>query len=536
MIAQPEWSYVPGRAGRSGSRTPLSGLLTYGAEYYPDRTAISDGETAYTHSELERGARRVASAMHRLGVRQRDRVVVLAEKLSLVPMLAAAIWKLGAVYVPLDASSPQSRLDRIMGPLAPTVVLGKAAKLAACQPSLPTLSFESLVDIARSDDAEPWDVPHNADEEDIAYIIFTSGSTGSPKGVMISHRSLLDYFYNHNQVLRFTPTSRVFSFSPFHFDVSIEDTLLPLSVGAFVYQFRGAPLGALVHRLVARERITHLIAVSTILSMITPAFSKPVPDLAMVMTGAEVCDPKIINQWKDCMPGTRVINAYGPTEATIVCLTHTIDVPEAGRRNAYPIGRPLEGVSIKLMGPSGEITAPGELGELWVGGSQVMTGYFADPEETHRAIVLHEGTRYYRTGDICRLNELGQVEFVGRRDEEIKIAGRRINLGEVRQAALAWPNTSAVAVGLVEINGRREIGTVIVSKQGADELERVLNYLAEQLPAYMLPSVVAWGQSVSLGATGKVDEKHLIDLLRGACLKYGAQRYVMTEAGNFVSH
>src|SRR5262249_599730 len=152
------------------------------------------------------------------------------------------------------------------------------------------------------------------------------------------------YFFNHNQVLRFTPDSRVFSFSPFHFDVSIEDTLLPLSVAAFVYQFRGAPVGALVYRLLTRERITHLIPVSTILAMVTPAVSAEVPHLEMVMTGAEVCDPKVINQWKRRMPYLRVINAYGPTEVTIVCLTHEIDAPDDIRRKAYPIGRPLPGV------------------------------------------------------------------------------------------------------------------------------------------------------------------------------------------------
>jgi D-alanine--poly(phosphoribitol) ligase subunit 1 len=123
---------------------------------------------------------------------------------------------------------------------------------------------------------------------------------------MISHGSLLDYFYNHNQVLRYTPDSRVLSFAPFHFDASIEDTLLPLSIGAFVYQYKGMPIGVLVQRVLKQHRITHLIAISTILTVITdgnsPLNSSVLPDLEMVMTGGELCDPKVINKWKTNFP------------------------------------------------------------------------------------------------------------------------------------------------------------------------------------------------------------------------------------------
>jgi D-alanine--poly(phosphoribitol) ligase subunit 1 len=306
MLERPEWLYVPGQTDRRGNRVPLSALLKYGADHHPTRTAITDGQTSYTFLELERGAQRIATTLREIGVRRGDRVAVLAEKLALLPMLAAAIWKLGAVYVPLDSDSPPMRLQHMLEQLAPAAVLGKAERLAACQLTLPRITFESLANTANVETARTQDAECEVEEDEVAYIIFTSGSTGAPKGVMISHKSLLDYFFNHNQVLRFTPDSRVFSFSPFHFDVSIEDTLLPLSVGAFVYQFRGAPVGALVYRLLTRERITHLIAVSTLLAMITPAVSTELPDLEMVMTGAEVCDPKIINHWKRRMPYLRV--------------------------------------------------------------------------------------------------------------------------------------------------------------------------------------------------------------------------------------
>lgn len=534
---QPQWMYRPGQTGRSGNRAPLSGLFHYGAAHHPDRVALSDGEVTYSFAQLEIGAQRIAAALRELGVDKADRVAILAEKRSITPMLAAAIWKLGAIYVPLDADSPPARLERIVDQLTPSAMLGGAEKLGRLAERSPSLSFAALARRAMDAAAPRWIDQCPVAEEQTAYIIFTSGSTGAPKGVMISHRSLLDYFYNHNQVLQFTDRSRVFSLSPFHFDVSIEDTLLPLSLGAFVYLFRGIQVGPLIRRLLARERITHLIAVSTLLSLITkdardidPAH---LPDLEMVMTGAEICDPKIINFWKAAMPRLRVINAYGPTEATIVCLTHAIDEPEPGRQKAYPIGRPLDGVIVKIVSGGAEITRPGEPGELWVAGSQVMSGYFRMPEETDRVVVLCDGARFYRTGDLCCFDESGRVEFLGRLDDEIKLAGRRIHLGEIRQLALSQPQTAAAATGLVSLNGRQQIGLVVVRTDAVESLDSVLAYLSDQVPEYMLPRVVAVAQAPRLGVTGKTDEKKLVALLNEACERHCADRYVFTEEGVF---
>src|SRR5205807_1147992 len=125
------------------------------------------------------------------------------------------------------------------------------------------------------------------------------------------------------------------------------------------------------------------------------------PCLEMVMTGAEVCDPGVINVWRTNLPEVRVINAYGPTEATIVCLTHQIERADPGRMSAYPIGRPLRGVAARIVDEAGEVRQPGRPGELWIGGEQVMRGYFDQPEETARRVVEVDGVRYYRTGDVC---------------------------------------------------------------------------------------------------------------------------------------
>jgi D-alanine--poly(phosphoribitol) ligase subunit 1 len=514
---------------------PLAEIYTYGATQFGPCPAITDGDTGYTFEQLERGAQRVAAALHEAGVRPGDKVAVLTSKRAYIPVFTGSIWKLGAVYVPIDAHNPPARIERLLDQLQPAAVLGDSTDLAKLSQRPRMLPFAELLQRASDDSAASWNNSPAVVEEEPAYIIFTSGSTGTPKGVMISHGSLLDYFYNHNQVLRFTPDSKVLSFAPFHFDVSIEDTILPLSLGAFVYQYRGMPIAALARRVLTKHRITHMIAVSTVLTVITseakPLNSEVLPDLEMVMTGAEVCDPKIINAWKHNFPAARVINAYGPTEATIVCLTHTIEEPEVQRTRSYPIGKPLDRVVIKLMGEDGEINRPGTDGELWVGGSQVMVGYLGDVKATDRAVVTRDGIRYYRTGDICRFDENGNIEFVGRRDDEVKIAGRRINLREVSQPALAY-GTGAFA-GVLSKNGSRQLGLIIISENGAEVLDSLKEHLSQQLPEYMRPHVLAYAEQPVLGSTGKTNEHHLLTLLNTAWQNEPADQYVFGAGGSF---
>jgi D-alanine--poly(phosphoribitol) ligase subunit 1 len=537
-MQQPEWLFTFENSGRWGERKPLSRLFEYGAAEFGSRPAIADGQLNYSYNELEMGARRIAALLNKSGVRNGSRVAVLATKRACIPMFAVAIWKLGGIYIPLDAQNPAARIERLLNQLQPAAILGEGTDVARGPEGVPAITSGQLLECAKDESAPAWNDCAAPDESKPAYIIFTSGSTGVPKGVMISHGSLLDYFYNHNQVLRFTSDSHVLSFAPFHFDVSIEDTLLPLSLGAFVYQYKGMPIGLLVRRVLKQHKITHIIAVSTILTVITegdsPVNSEVLPHLQMVMTGAELCDPKVINTWKKNFPGARVINVYGPTEATIVCTAFVIEQPEENRSKAYPIGKPLDGVLLKIMGEEGEITAPGRDGELWVGGPQVMIGYFNEPEETAKSIVTCDGVRYYKTGDICRLDQNGDVEFVGRRDDEIKLAGRRINLREISQLALAYG--SRAFAGVLSSNGKRQLALVLVSDHGVKVLDAVRQHLSEQLPEYMRPQVLGYVEQPVFASTGKTNESQLLSLLNTAYQIQPFEKYIFNSDCIFAPH
>jgi amino acid adenylation domain-containing protein len=489
--ALPPWSVDP--AGPPGPPPALGDLLVAASLRWPDRTAINDGAAAFTFAQLEQGAGQVAAWLAGQGVAAGDRVVILTEKRAVMPVLAVAVWKCGAVYVPLDATEPPARLRALLTRLQPAAVISLDDREPPVDQGI-RLGMERLTALLSGPAATHRTVAHHP--EDAAYIIFGSGPTGIPTGIENSAAGLLNYFGNHNQVLRLTPDSRVLSLSPFTVDVSLEDTLLPLSLGAFVHQFRSMPAGAVIRGVLARERITHLIAVSMLLAMITADGRQltraKLPDLELVMTGAQVCDPAVVNIWRRQLPEVRFVHAFGPPETTVFCVSHEIAPEDPERESAYPIGRPLRGMTAKIIRDGIELRQPGLPGELWVGGDQIMRGYFDQPELTaHRTTEL-DGIRYFRTGDLCSYDHDGNLVFHAHEDGEISwLAGRRTHLSEIRQAALASPGVDQAFAAVVRHNNRDVVALAIVSalRQALSDVEA---HLTDLLPSYQRPALLAW--------------------------------------------
>ncbi|MET9532202.1 AMP-binding protein [Streptomyces sp. NPDC006649] len=529
-VALPPWSIDP--ADGTSPPPALGDLLVAPALKWPDRTAINDGDVSYTFAQLEQGAQTVAAWLTGQGVGAGDRVVVLAEKRAVMPILALAIWKCGAVYVPLDAAEPVARLEGLLKRLQPVAVIA----LDDRDPVVPAdcwLGKEQLAVILSGPPVTHSTVPRRP--EQAAYIIFAAGSTGEPQGVENSAAGLFAYFGNHNQVLRFTAESRVLSLSPFNVDVSLEDTLLPLSLGAFVFQFRSLPAGAVMRSVIGRERITHLIAVSMLLAMITgdgrQITRAKLAGLELVMTGAQVCDPAVVNIWRQQLPETRFVHAFGPPEATVFSLTHEIGSEDAERTTAYPIGRPLRGMKAKIMQGEAEIHEPGVNGELWVGGDQVMRGYFDQPDETARLVVDLDGTRYFRTGDICSYEEDGNIVLHSHGDEEVTwLAGRRTHLSEIRRAALGCSGVDRAVVAVIRRSNRDVVALVVMSeaRQVVADVEARLRGL---LPEYMRPTLLAWSPGGSATSTAESGERELVQRLAEAAQQSNSNYFVLSADG-----
>lgn len=535
MIANSAHETIEQACARVASLCSLADILS-APVCLPDKKAVDDGRIAYSFSQLDELSRSIAHAFVAQGLRKGDRVFVLAEKCSEIVVIALAIWKAGAVYVPVDVENPAPRVELMFRSIAPRLVIGPSRLInsfSSIWREVPRLHLELINDIGK--EAIPTPLPRVA-SGDVAYIMHTSGSTGTPKGVVMSHGSILTYFAGHNQVLCINGASRCLNNAPFHFDVSIQDTFLPLAFGATVYLTRGLPVGALLLRTIERERITHLIAVATILTIITGDGRRlaktDLSALEVVMTGAEVCDVKVINAWLRHAPSVRVINGYGPTEVNSISLTYTITEANEQRTEFYPIGKPLSTVRAVLIGGAGNlITAAGEVGELLLGGPQLMNGYWNNPDETGKAFTVIDGDRYYRTGDLCHLDHQGNFVFDGRRDAEIKLAGRRVNLTEVQQCLLKHPCVSAATVGVASIDGRSAVAALIIprSPMAIKDLKQVKRFAAARLPDYMVPTYLAVYEHAVLLASGKTDQRRLLRALEQEISEARAEFYRVDE-------
>lgn len=536
MIADSARDLIEQACDKVAGLNSLAEILSVSVSVSPDKKAIDDGRITYSFAELDEVSRSIAYAFVAQGLRKGDRVFVLAEKCSEIVAIALAIWKAGAVYVPIDVENPAQRVELLFNRIAPRLVIGPSRLIESFSSiwrDVARLQFELINDIGK--EAIPVPLPKVA-HRDVAYIMHTSGSTGSPKGVEMSHGSILTYFAGHNQVLRINGASRCLNNAPFHFDVSIQDTFLPLSFGATVYLTRGLPVGVVLLRTIERERITHLIAVATILTIVTGdgrrLANTDLSALEVVMTGAEVCDVKVINAWLKHAPSVRVINGYGPTEVNSISLTYSITEADDQRTDFYPIGKPLSTVRALLIRETGSlITAPGEAGELLLGGPQLMNGYWNNPDETAKAFLVIDGDRYYRTGDLCHLDHRGNFVFDGRRDAEIKLAGRRVNLTEVQQCLLEHTRVSAAIVGVATVDGRSAVAALInpSSPMTIQDLKHVKRFVAARLPDYMVPTYLAVYEHAVLLASGKTDQRRLLKVLEKEISEVRTELYRIDE-------
>ena len=502
------------------ARSTLATLLEEGLRTRPDDPAIIDLDRSHSFRELQSRATAIATHLWREhGVRTGDRIVVAVAKSPLIVPIAVACWMLGAIYVPVDPESPVQRMATILDSIEPVVVIGPQTLMHAWQTRLSgrrQVSYEALLALESIDTTPPEEA---VDPDSAAVIIHTSGSTGTPKGVVLSHASVLIYLRNHNAFLGFDQASVGMNNGPFYFDVSIQDTFLPLYFGASVLFHRGLWVSPLVIGLIQTYRVTHLIAVSSILELVSKDVARmqslATSALRVVVTGGEVCPPRLINRWLETIPGLRVLYGYGPTEVNSLCTTYVITRPEHDRTEMFPIGKPFPGHHAVLVGDDGQvIEGPAAVGTLAVGGPQLMIGYWKDPELTARTTYTHRGERYYLTGDRCHRDADGNYCFDGRLDTEVKIRGRRINLNEVRNALVACEDVAHAVVSVAEAGDeKRIVAAVHVARPRPDAEAALRRWLADRVPDYMVPWHIGVFVQPPRTATDKIDERRMRETL-----------------------
>lgn len=494
----------------------LDRILEPGLRHARDGVAVYDDGRRLSFAELDRQAAQVAAMFAQAGCRKSDRVAVIADKSTRIVPFMLACWRLGCIYVPLDAGSPLDRLTYILDDLQPKVVCTGSENEA-----LRTLAAQrwacACVDIATHDPDAPVaagaPAPVHIEADDPAYCIYTSGSTGFPKGVLISHGACVAFFNAVQLLMEVGPGSRCLSTGPLFFDISVVDLMFPLYRGASVYLYAGAVLPTRFGKTIQTHRITHFCAPSPILTLISKHEELlalyDYSSLQVIMTGADLLDVTAVQNLLRKVDGLRVINGYGPTEATCVCTAYVIDASFRVRDGVYPIGRPLAGMSVRLVDEHDADVPVGEQGELLVAGPQLLSRYWRNPEQTDQKLVrLDDGKTYYRTGDIARRNAEGELVFLGRADEEVKISGVRIHLNEVRNALMNSPGVRRAVVGTRMSSGGKQIVAGVESAEDPGMTEaRLLASLSRTLPRYMLPArILVFAEFPSL-PSGKLDAK-----------------------------
>jgi amino acid adenylation domain-containing protein len=501
------------------------------AEESPESTAVVFGGERLTYGELNRRANQLAHFLMARGVGPDVRVALLLERSAEMVVALLGVLKAGGAYLPLDPQTSAKRLGFVIADAGATVVLTQQ-RLRYLLPAGTGFGVWALDEdwplLSAGDDGRA-NPPPRAVPENLGYVIYTSGSTGTPKGAMLSHRSLMNYLSWAVKEYRVTAASRSLVHSPFSFDLTVTSLLPPLMVGAAVELVSPeAEVDGLWEALSKPEREYSLIKLTpSHLQLLSPwlAERRACARVGAAVIGGEALAGETLRPWRERLPGMRPINEYGPTETAVGCCTYEVPA-DAELTGPVPIGRPISNMRLYVLDAAMRPVPAGVAGELYIGGEGVARGYIGRPEMTAEKFVPDpfggaRGGRLYRSGDLCRLRDDGELEYLGRTDYQVKLRGFRIELGEIESVLRQCPAVKDGAVVVREVGGEKALLAYLVPEDAADGdevVKAVRDYLVERLPDYMSPAAFVVLPKLPMTANGKVDRRRL-QTLEGDWLK-----------------
>jgi amino acid adenylation domain-containing protein len=474
-------------------------LIEARADATPEAVAVVSGSTRLTYRQLDQRANRLANLLRARGIGPESLVGICLERSVDVAVCVLAVWKAGAAYLPLDPTYPDDRLRYLVSDARAALVLtGRRERVR-----LPAEATALCLDDAEAElAAVPADRPlSTVTADNLAYVIYTSGSTGSPKGAMVTHAGLRNLITTQACVVQPQPADRVLQFASFSFDASVFELTLALAAGGqLVYADRerlrpGPDLVATI----TGHGITLALLPPTVAAILDPV---EVASLRVLLVGGEECPPEVAARWSR----RNLINAYGPTEATVWATAARC----AGWERRLPIGGPVPNAEVYVLDEGAQPVPRGVVGELFVGGHGVGRGYLNRPGLTAERFVPdpfgdRAGARLYRTGDRVRFRADGQLEFLGRLDGQVKIRGLRIELGEIHTVLT---QQDGVRTCVVAVDGTGEDARLVayVVPDGAPvDPTRLRAALRAVLPEFMVPAAVVPVEAVPRTPNGKID-------------------------------
>ncbi|MFJ6618052.1 non-ribosomal peptide synthase/polyketide synthase [Kitasatospora sp. NPDC091335] len=484
---------------RPVAEATLPALFERQAARTPGAPALLDGERELSYAELDRAANRLAHHLIGRGVGP-ERLVALALPRSAAMVVAQlAVAKAGGAFLPVDPDYPAPRRE--------FMVRDAGAHLLLDDPA--------LVWAAEGPDTAPTDADRGAalTPAHPAYVIYTSGSTGTPKGVQVTHTGLAVFAAAAAEQYAVGPGDRVLQFASPSFDASVLELCTSLLSGAALVTGEEGPLvGERLAEVLAVRRISHTLIPPAALATMEPETAAALPGLRTLVVGAEACPADLVDTWA---PGRRMVNSYGPTEATVVA---TWTGPLAPGTGSPAIGRPSGATRAYVLDTALRPVPPGITGELYLAGPGLARGYLGRPGLTAQRFLADPhgapGTRMYRTGDLARRDADGQLRFAGRADEQIKLRGFRIEPGEIESALRGSPlvRDAVVTVRADGPGGGRLVAHVVPADpaEGAPAAELRL-HLAESLPPHLVPAAFVPLNRLPLTPNGKLDRRALPD-------------------------
>jgi amino acid adenylation domain-containing protein len=474
---------------------------------YPNNIALVFEEQSLSYQELNQKANQLAHFLHQNYQIKPDTLIGICVERSLDMAIALlAVLKAGAAYVPVDPSYPEERIKYILENSKISLLLtqsfindklsGFFSELSAQLINLDRLDFESLPCHNLSLQTKP---------NDLVYVIYTSGSTGKPKGVMVEHKGLCNLVLTEIETFGVHPSSRVLQFASFSFDAFIWEVFMAWGGGATLYLgnkdnlMPGLPL---VERL-RDDAITHITLPPSALAVLP---WENLPSLQTIIVAGEACSPELVKKWSQ---GRNFFNGYGPTEGS-VCATIA---KYTSFNEKITIGRPIPNVQVYILDPHLQPVPIGVPGELHIGGAGLARGYLDRPDLTAEKFIevnlLGKTERIYKTGDLAKWRNDGNIEFLGRIDHQIKLRGFRIELGEIEAVLLKHPVVKEVIVNLHKTENNQQLVAYVTGEPIDDLSQQLKQHLKTYLPDYMIPSQIIRLDEFPLTPNGKIDRQAL---------------------------
>lgn len=507
----------PRRAIRYDKRKGVPEIVRQHAFSTPEAIAIICGDARLTYGELDQISNDLASHLIACGIEKGDVVCLLVPRSLETVVAKLAILKAGAAYLPLDPAYPSDHLHNVLQECSPKVVFtfGKP------EPGLSEIagSATQVIDLpSLMSDLEPSDASQlpAIGGADLAYVMYTSGSTGRPKGVAVPHAGITRLVLDQN-FLAFSPADRVLHSTTISFDASTVDIWGALLNGATLVIMAKANFSLTDMRdLIRKHDITFLNFTTGLFNVFADHVDEPMPSLRQAIFGGEVASAAHVKRFIAAHPACLLTNVYGPTEASCIATTYT--VPRHFTGAELPIGEAIAHTDVFLLDDEFQIVPPGIEGQIAIAGDGLALGYFNRPDLTAERFIFidtPEGERRcYLTGDLAVMDEAGIFHFRGRRDRQVKINGKRIELEEIETVLRRQPRLAEAIVECREIGGLKRIIAYLRPSEAQDVansnfVPSVMERLRSSLPAYMIPSTAIVVSDFPLTHAGKIDRAAL---------------------------